>query len=321
MIVGGRLKTLEGVGVEGWVCIDKEETDWVFCVVGNERILAKNGGSVQHTEAALREYEQFRHKHTDSGASILLVSIDDKLHMCIAMMDACREESELMIAVTRRSGISVLMLTGDQETTALYVAAAVGIDATDVKSRLMPQEKLKCVQDEQKIRGKKVLMLGDGVNDAAALAAAHVGMAMGSGASAMANVAAQIVCLSDNILRVIGTVVLCRLVRKIIYSNIFFSLGLKFAALILAFTGHLQLWQAILVDMISIVFVLTCSLMPTLILKSIWQEGVSVGTADTDQHSGHASPTSLFPMYDPEALSSHPGSAYTSIPITSSDDL
>ena len=309
------LKVIDGVGVEGWVGVDNEESDWVHCTVGNERLLNKFGGDTYHTDKAIAQFDEFCKKYECSGASVLLVAIDDKLRMLIAIMDSCRNESAKMIQLTKNLGISVVMLTGDQETTALSIASEVGIDAGDVKSRLVPADKLNFVQNIQE-SGKKVMMLGDGVNDAAALAAAHVGVAMGSGSSAMASVTAQIICLSDDIMCVTATIILSQIIRWIIFINIAFAFGVKLIAVILTVLGHMKLWEAILVDTISITFVLLTSLAPIYFWRTIWIPATireeNVHTAEGEGCTKSSSLTSIYPMYDPGALST---SSYMPIPV------
>lgn len=160
------------------------------------------------------------------------------------------------------------MLTGDAGESALHVANAVGI--SNVKYRLLPMDKLTWVQERSRKHNEKVMMIGDGINDSAALAACHVGIAFGAGCSAMASVASHIVMTNDDLLKVVSTIILCRTLRRIIIWNISFSVLLKVIAIVLAIMGKLQLWEAVLVDMVAILFVMGNSMTPAIFSHRVW---------------------------------------------------
>ncbi len=136
-------------------------------------------------------------------------------------------------------GIDMTMLTGDNSAVALEVCRVVGIAESNCRSRLMPHEKLDWIRTAES-SGRRVLMIGDGINDAAALAGASVGVAMGAGGTAMAAAAADIVMMSDNLLRVPATIQLCRQARSIIVQNCLVSIAIKIIAVVLAVTGTID---------------------------------------------------------------------------------
>jgi len=150
--------------------------------------------------------------------------------------DEMRPEAPSTVSQFQQMGMSVNMLTGDHIDVASRICRQVGIPLEACRARLLPQEKLDWISGSQS-GGRSVLMVGDGINDAAALAGSSVGVAMGAGGTAMAAAAADIVMMSDNLLRLPATLRLCKQARAIIVQNCVFSIGIKIAAVVLALLG------------------------------------------------------------------------------------
>lgn len=121
-----QVKVLEGIGLEGWVAVDRDESNWRHTAVGNERILSAYGGKTFATSKGMEQYQMFCNKYSGIGTSILLVSVDDELRLLVAMNDSVRSEAAKMVQTVERAGLSVTMLTGDHLETAVSVAAIVG---------------------------------------------------------------------------------------------------------------------------------------------------------------------------------------------------
>jgi Zn2+/Cd2+-exporting ATPase len=137
------------------------------------------------------------------------------------------------------------MLTGDHPATASSIAHELGID--EVRAALMPEHKYAAVSELRDGHGA-VMMVGDGVNDAPALAAADVGVAMGAAASDAALETADVALMSGELLKLPYALRLARATLRNIRTNVAISLVLKAAFLVLAMTGHATLWMAILAD-------------------------------------------------------------------------
>nr|WP_062496911.1 heavy metal translocating P-type ATPase [Paenibacillus sp. 32O-W] len=189
------------------------------------------------------------------GLTIVLVADGSKLLGMFGIADEIREESRQTIAELHRRGIRTVMLTGDHRQTAEKVARAVGVD--EFYGGLLPEDKVARVK-ELAARGK-VGMIGDGINDAPALASAHLGIAMGKGTDSAIETA-DIVLMQDHLGKLPEAVSVSRKVNRIIRFNIAVSLGLKLLALLLTIPGWLTLWIAILSDMGATVFVTLVSL-------------------------------------------------------------
>ncbi|MGF9798566.1 heavy metal translocating P-type ATPase [Brevibacillus agri] len=180
------------------------------------------------------------------GKTVVLLGTEQAILAVIAAADEVRETSKDVIRKLRDLGIrKTVMLTGDHKATGEAIAKAVGID--EVKTELLPQHKLEAIK-ELKAHGKAA-MVGDGVNDAPALAAADVGIAMGGAGTDTALETADIALMADDLTKLPFTIKLSRKTLQIIKQNIAFSLFIKLAALLLLVPGWLTLWIAIFADM------------------------------------------------------------------------
>jgi len=244
-----QVKMVEGVGLDGWVEV---QNDWKHIAVGNERLLKAHGGKLRPNKKQQALIDEYMAQNADKLT--LLVVIDDNVDMIISLSDQIRFDAASMIGTMKRLNFAVSMLTGDHQKVAMDVCMVAGIADKDCHARLLPNEKLDWIRAEQK-RGHGVIMLGDGINDAAALAAAKVGVAMGAGGSAMAAQAADVVIMSENLLRLPSCVQLCRDARNVIIQNCVFSIVIKLAAIVMAILGMLSLWQAVLIDVGSLLVV------------------------------------------------------------------
>lgn len=194
----------------------------------------------------------------EKGYSLVLLARDDRLIGAIALADMAKPESVEAIAELHRSRISEsVMLTGDNNRTAETIAEQLGI--RHVESQLLPEEKSKLVEKYRRKYGS-VAMVGDGINDAPALALADVGIAMGTGGSDLAIEAADVAIIGDNPQMVPKSIRLSRRTLGIIKFNIVFSLLVKFIFMILAGLGLVTLWMAVFADMGTSLLVIANSL-------------------------------------------------------------
>ena len=158
--------------------------------------------------------------HRSAGAGVMLVAIDGKLAGLIAVADPVRENAQTAITALRAQGLRVIMLTGDNVTTANAVATAVG-GLDDVRAGLLPEDKARIIS-ELKASGAKIAMAGDGINDAPALAAADVGLAMGTGTDVAIESAGMTLTKGD-LSAIVRARRLSRATMRNIRQNLFFS--------------------------------------------------------------------------------------------------
>jgi Cd2+/Zn2+-exporting ATPase len=181
------------------------------------------------------------------GKTAMLVGSGDETLGVIALADGLRPQARAAVAGMRAAGIShIALLTGDNPATARAMAEAIGAD--EARAELLPEQKVAAVR-ELRARLGSVAMVGDGVNDAPALAAASVGVAMGVAGSDVALETADVALMADDLERLPFLIRLGRAALGVIRQNIAFSLAIKAVAIAAVFPGWLTLWLAVLGDM------------------------------------------------------------------------
>ena len=186
------------------------------------------------------------------GATVVGVTVDGEYKGAIAVTDTVREGAATVVSELKSMGITTTMLTGDNARHAAKIAAITGI--TDVRSDLMPEEKVKAVES-LKADGKKVLMVGDGVNDAPSLAAADCSASMGAIGSSVAIETADVALMSDDVRKLPYLLKLARRTMKTIYVNLTVSLAISVASVFLSAFGILNAVTGALVHNASSVIV------------------------------------------------------------------
>jgi Cu+-exporting ATPase len=190
------------------------------------------------------------------GKTPVFVAIDNHCVALFAIADAPRDGAKEAIALLHRLGLRTVMCTGDVEAAARHVAHEVGIE--EVVARATPADKLALVE-RLTAEGRKVGMIGDGINDAPALAAAAVGFAIGGGAD-IAVEAADVTLVGGDIARVAGGIDLSRRTMAIVRQNLFWALGYNVVAIPVAAAGRLNPMIAAAAMALSSVSVVTNSL-------------------------------------------------------------
>jgi Cd2+/Zn2+-exporting ATPase len=192
------------------------------------------------------------------GKTVMLLGTNKELLGLFAVADQIRESAKAVIQSLHKLGIhKTMMLTGDNHATATAIGNALQL--SEVKAELLPQDKLATIKKVREEFGS-VAMVGDGVNDAPALASATVGIAMGGAGTDTALETADIALMADDLTKLPYTIRLSRKTLRIIKENITFALGLKILALILILPGWLTLWLAIFADMGATLIVIMNSL-------------------------------------------------------------
>ena len=217
----------------------------VEAVVDGRNVLVGNGKLMAAHDIAFTA--------TDVPGTVLYVAADGTYLGAIVIADTVKPDAARAIADLRAAGVKkTVMLTGDRTPVARAVAAELGID--EVHAELLPQDKVAEVeallaQTERDTNGKgKLAFVGDGINDAPVLTRADIGIAMGAMGSDAAIEAADIVLMNDNPDDIARAIHLARRTMGIVWQNIVFALGVKFAVLVLAAFGIANMWMAVFAD-------------------------------------------------------------------------
>ena len=209
-------------------------------VIGNHRLFASRGLLTGEADGELARRGRL-------GQTAVLVASAGSTIGIIGLADEMRPGARDAVDRLRREGLShVVMLTGDNLNTARAVAAQAGVD--DLRAELLPEDKLRAIDALRRAHGP-IAMVGDGVNDAPALAAADIGIAMGAAGSDAALETADVALMSDDLSRLPYLRRLGRATVRNVRANIAFSLALKAGFLALALAGVATLWMAVVADM------------------------------------------------------------------------
>jgi Cd2+/Zn2+-exporting ATPase len=225
-------EALTGRGTKG-----KIGGKWYY--LGNHRLVEELGICNDATEAALAKLE-------GEGKTAVVLCDEAAPLLIIGVADTIRETSREAIAQLHKLGVRTVMLTGDNTVTAAAIARQVGID--DAWGNLLPEDKLAAVDEE--IAGHRIVgMVGDGINDAPALAKANIGFAMGAAGTDTAIETADVALMDDDLRKIPQFIRLSKQVSSILKQNICAALVIKAVFLLLAIAGSATLWMAVFADM------------------------------------------------------------------------
>lgn len=217
---------IPGYGIEA-------EVEGKTLLVGTRRLMEKHGVEASHAYALMSRLEE-------SGKTAMLAAIDNRYAGLVAVADTIKETSREAVQRLKDMGIEVIMITGDNERTANAIAAEVGID--HVRAEVLPEGKAEEVKKLQ-AQGKKVAMVGDGINDAPALATADIGMAIGTGTD-VAMEAADVTLMRGDLSSIPDAIYMSRKTMGNIKQNLFWALGYNTLGIPVAALGLLAPWIA-----------------------------------------------------------------------------
>jgi Cd2+/Zn2+-exporting ATPase len=225
---------VESLTGRGLRAVSNGKTVWI----GNQKLMDEAGASI--SPDALNHAQALQ----GSGKTLMWIAMDKTLIGLIALADTLRTEAAPTMKALKQSGVAhTIMLTGDNERSASAIASEIGL--TEFRADLMPEDKLTVIRDLVKEYGQ-VAMIGDGVNDAPALANATVGIAMGGAGTDVALETADVALMGDDLSKLPFAVGLGRATRAIIIQNLFISLGVIALLIITSLTGIVSIGIAII---------------------------------------------------------------------------
>ena len=211
-------------------CGVQVEVHGVAVLLGNRRLMTRN--SIELTDEVEHQLQALE----QDGKTAMLVAVDQRLAGIIAVADTIKDNAAEAVADLRREAIQVVMLTGDNEQTANAIARQVGIER--VIANVLPEDKAREIQ-RLRDNGEVVAMVGDGINDAPALATANIGIALGSG-SDVAKETGGLILIRDDLRDVAVAIQLSRATMRTIRQNLFWAFGYNSAAIPIAAAGLLN---------------------------------------------------------------------------------
>lgn len=261
------MKYIETVEEEIFALASQLDTDNIISTPGKgvsgtiNKELYKIGSPnwfIEENHPTIKNYLDKIMEWQNEGKTVMVAGNKSSILGLIALRDQVRSSSKDVISKLKRLGIEkTVLLTGDNERTANAITNELGIDT--VYAELLPEKKLALVKQLRK-EFDKVVMVGDGINDAPALAAADVGVAMGGAGTDTALETADVALMADDLQKLPYAMKLSKKTLQIIKQNIAFSIGLKVLALLLVIPGWLTLWIAIFADMGATILVTLNSL-------------------------------------------------------------
>ena len=218
----------------------------VEAAVDGTRVLLGNHRLIEERALCSAAVEERLFAHEAMGRTVTLLASSEGVHALMAVADTIKPSSTDAVTQLRALGVQPVMLSGDNAATAAKVAADAGI--SEARGNLLPEDKQQALKDLQARYGMTA-MVGDGINDAPALAQSDLGIAMGAAGTDIAMEAADVVVMNDDLRRIPTLVRLSQRTHTVLWQNISLALGIKAVFLLWAVLGNATMWMAVFADM------------------------------------------------------------------------
>ncbi len=228
--------------VEDFAAISGQGTSGI---IDGKKWFMGNHRMVEELKRCSKKLEKRIFSLEKQGKTVVALIGETGVQCLIAVADTVKDSSIEAVRELKKLGVKTIMLTGDNEHTAKAIAEQVGVDT--FRASLLPEDKLSVVEQLEQ-RGERVGMVGDGINDAPALAKAHVGFAMAGGGTDTAIETADVALMDDDLRKIPRFIRLSRSTYAILVQNITLALGVKALFFALTFTGNATMWMAVFAD-------------------------------------------------------------------------
>ncbi|MGM8216419.1 heavy metal translocating P-type ATPase [Bacillaceae bacterium W0354] len=226
----------------------KAEVDGQLFVIGNRKLMQSENIAMS------KEIEQYAINQEKLGNTAIIIAMENEIVGMISIADQIREDAKQALAELRKNGIKkMIMLTGDNKHTAKLVAEQLGLD--EYHAELLPENKVEYVK-QLKEQGHIVAMAGDGINDAPAIATAHIGLAMGEGGTDISMETADVVLMADRLMQFSHAYALAKATVTNMKQNMYFAVGTVFILLLGVLMGHVHLASGMFIHEASVLIVI-----------------------------------------------------------------
>ncbi|HKM36692.1 MAG TPA: heavy metal translocating P-type ATPase [Thiopseudomonas sp.] len=227
-------------------------------IINDTRYYLGNHRLMKELEISSTQFEEQLFGLEQQGQSVVMLATEQKVLACFAVADTLREQAAEAIAQLHALGVQTLMLSGDNQHTANAIAAQVGIQ--QATGEMLPEDKQRTVQQLQSNAQQVVGMVGDGINDAPALAQANISFAMAAAGSDSAVEAANIALMDADLRKIPQFIRLSQRTATVLKQNIGFAIAIKLVFLVLAISGQATMWMAVFADLGASLLVILNSL-------------------------------------------------------------
>lgn len=222
----------------------------IRCCINNRTVLAGNTRFMESNGISLNEIDITGTMYP--SATMVHIALDNVYAGCLAISDQLKPDSRQTVSELKKAGLRrIVMLSGDSRAAAEKIGSELGLSGEDaVYAELLPHQKVEYLErlQQESRAGKKLAFVGDGINDAPALARSDIGIAMGGIGSGAAIEAADVVLMTDEPIKLVNALAIARRTRSIVVQNIIFALGVKAVILVLGAMGIATMWMAVFGD-------------------------------------------------------------------------
>jgi Cd2+/Zn2+-exporting ATPase len=214
-------------------------------IINGEQYYLANHRFIEELKICSEAVEQLLEKYEQDGKTVAILAADSRVIALFSVIDTVRPSSKEAVVQLHSLGIKTVMLSGDNQLTAEKIAREVGID--EAKGHLLPQDKMEAIKNYN-VANQPIGMVGDGINDAPALAIADIGFSMGVAGTDVAIETSDVAIMDDDLRKVPRFIEISRRTNRLLKQNIALAIGIKAVFFVLTLMGLSTMWMAVFAD-------------------------------------------------------------------------